>query len=47
MSSSMVNDKDNYNHNNSTFFTNITKNILNSNKSIRWVGIIDQNDILL
>ncbi|HSF00450.1 MAG TPA: hypothetical protein VLA48_06095 [Nitrososphaeraceae archaeon] len=41
--SSAANDNDN-----STFLHHtFTKNILNSNKSIRWVGMIDQNGITL
>jgi hypothetical protein len=43
--SSAANDNDN---DNSTFLHHtFTKNILNSNKSIRWVGMIDQNGITL
>ena len=41
MPSSVVNDNDNSKFLHHTF----TKNILNSHKSIRWVSIIDQNDI--
>ena len=29
------------------FLSTFTKNILNSHKSIRWVGIIDQNGIII
>jgi hypothetical protein len=42
--SSMVNDNDN---NSKKFLYNFTKNILDSNKSIRWVGIVDQNGITI
>src|ERR687895_2674697 len=33
--------------NDSNFLYNFTKNILNSDKSIRWVGITDQNGIII
>jgi hypothetical protein len=42
-SSSMVNDNDN----NSKFFITFTNNILDSNKSLRWVGIINKNGITI
>ena len=42
--SSMVNDNDN---NSKKFLYDFTKNILDSNKSIRWVGIVDQNGITI
>ncbi len=42
-SSSMVNDNDN----NSKFFITFTNNILDSNKSLRWVGIINKNGIII
>ena len=42
-SSSTANNTDN----NSKFFYTFTKNILDSHKSIRWVGIIDQNGITI
>ena len=42
MSSSVINNNDN-----SKFLYTFTKNILNSAKSIRWVGIIDQNGITI
>jgi hypothetical protein len=29
------------------FLYTFTKNVLNSNKSIRWVGIIDRNGIII
>jgi hypothetical protein len=32
---------------NITIFSNFTKNILNSHKSIRWIGIVDQNGITI
>jgi hypothetical protein len=32
---------------NITIFSNFTKNILNSHKSIRWIGIFDQNGITI
>ena len=41
MSSAATND-----NNNNNFFSTFTKNILNSHKSIRWVGIIDNNGII-
>ena len=44
MSSSATNDKDN---DNSKFLYTFTKNILDSHKSIRWVGIIDKNGIII
>src|SRR5215216_7414376 len=44
MSSSATNDKDN---DTSKFLYTFTKNILDSHKSIRWVGIIDQNGIII
>ena len=44
MSSSATNDKDN---DNSKFLYTFTKNILNLHKSIRWIGIIDQNGIII
>ena len=43
MSSTATNDNDN----NSKFLSTFTKNILDSHKSIRWVGIIDQNGIII
>jgi hypothetical protein len=43
-SSSIVNDN---NDNNSKILYTFTKNILNSHKSIRWVGIIDQDGITI
>jgi hypothetical protein len=33
-------------NNNIEFFSKFTKNILNSHKSIRWVGITDQNGVI-
>jgi hypothetical protein len=39
----MVNDNDN----NSKFFITFTNNILDSNKSLRWVGIINKNGITI
>jgi hypothetical protein len=39
----MVNDNDN----NSKFFITFTNNILDSNKSLRWVGIINKNGIII
>ena len=35
------------NDNNNNFFSTFTKNILDSHKSIRWVGIIDQDGTTL
>ena len=32
---------------NTKFFSSFTKNILNSDRSIRWVGIADQNGIII
>ena len=32
---------------NTKFFSSFTKNILNSDRSIRWVGITDQNGIII
>jgi hypothetical protein len=32
---------------NDNFFSTFTKNILNSHKSIRWVGIIVKNGIII
>ena len=32
---------------NITIFSNFTKNILNSHKSIRYIGIVDQNGITI
>ena len=42
MSSAATNDNDN-----SKFLSTFTKNILNSHKSIRWVGTIDKNGIII
>ena len=42
--SSATNDS---NNDNSKFLYTFTKNILNSHKSIRWIGIIDQNGITI
>ncbi|HSF49900.1 MAG TPA: hypothetical protein VLA74_03990 [Nitrososphaeraceae archaeon] len=33
--------------NDNNFLSIFTKNVLNSHKSIRWVGIIDQNGIII
>ena len=35
------------NNDNSKFLYTFTKNILNSDKSIRWVGVIDKNGIII
>ena len=43
-SSSIVNDNK---YNNSKILYTFTKNIVNSHKSIRWVGIIDQDGITI
>ena len=42
MSSAATND-----NGNSKFLSTFTKNILNSHKSIRWVGIIEKNVIII
>ena len=42
--SSVTNDS---NNDNSKFFFTFTKNILDSDKSIRWVGVIDKNGIII
>ena len=33
--------------NDNNFLSTFTKNILDSHKSIRWVGMIDQNGIII
>ena len=42
--SSVTNDS---NNDNSKFLLTFTKNILDSDKSIRWVGVIDKNGIII
>ena len=42
--SSVTNDS---NNDNSKFLFTFTKNILDSDKSIRWVGVIDKNGIII